>query len=189
MRKLFCLILGGLLLSVGFASCDDEPDNPGDYSIRGTIGLTGITSVLGNEYELIVSREFDSTIVRYNLKYDTTFADDGTTVVEIKEDTLWYEDGVCHYVKMEQIDLSPDRDTLAISIVSNARWTAPAPSGGTPNWFTPQEGGGGGDGTLHAVVSRNGSANPRRNLKVQQIITSDSATIYEIPFMQLGRTN
>ena len=188
MRKLFCLILGGLLLSVGFASCDDEPDNPGDYSIRGSIGITGITSALGNEYEVVVAQEFDSTIVRYNIKKDTTFAADGT-VAEITDDTLWYEDGVCHFVRLEQVNLAAAADTIVVSITSNARWTAAQPVATGRRWYTVLTNTGGGDGDFTATVIENTSANARTNVQVQQILTSDSAVIYEIPFGQLGKSN
>ncbi len=188
MRKLFYLILGLSVLSIGFVSCEDDPKNPGDYSIRGTLDVTNISSVIGEEYELVISREFDSTIMRYNLSYDTIIGDDGSQVTEVS-DTLWYEDGTCRYVKIEQINLSPDRDTLTLDIVSNARWSAPVPDNSTPRWYALQSNSGGGDGSISIVISRNGSSSARSNLQVQYIYTSDSAVIYEIPFLQMGRTD
>lgn len=189
MRKLFYLLLGGLLLSAGFTSCEDDPDNPGDYSIRGSLDVIGISSMLGEEYELVISREFDSTIMRYNIIRDTIWTDKEAGESTILEDTVWYADGTCRYVEMEQIDLSPERDTLVLSLTSNARWTAPTPENPTPRWYALQSNAGGGDSDIEIVISRNGSTNPRRNVQVQYIYTSDSATIYEIPFLQMGRSN
>ncbi len=183
MRKLFYLILGGLMLSVGFASCDDEPDNPGDYNIRGSIGVNSVTSrTTGEEYELVVSREFDSTIVRYNLKYDTTFADDGS-VVEINEDTVWYEDGTCHYVRMETVRVQPIAgDTLVISLTSNARWTSVVTGTPFPRWYNLITASGGGDSDILVELTEYVSPTAT-NTQTQFIITSDSAAIYEIPFL------
>lgn len=187
MRKLFYLILGGVLLGIGFTSCDDEPDNPGDFSITGTLGVMSITSNSGNTYGLEIAREFDSTITRYNVLLGTVVNPDGTET-ETK-DTVWYTDGVCHYVKMKQVDLAPNADTITVVVSSNARWNAPQPTVKGRRWYAVMNGAGNGDGYLTVDILENTSATARTNVALQQIITSDSATIYEIPFGQLGSGN
>lgn len=186
MRKLFYLILGGVLLSMGFASCDDEPDNPGDFSIRGTLDVVGISSTLGHEYNLVVLRDFDSTIMRYNVIRDTVIGVDGT--VNVNTDTTWYSDGVCRYVKLDEVTVPYEADTLTMTILSNAQWNAPTPeNNNTQRWYVLQNSTGGGDGYLTVAINRNNSAQERRYMQIQRILTSDSATIYEIPFRQLGK--
>lgn len=187
MRKLLYLILGGLLLSVGFASCDDDPGNPGDFSIRGALEVVNITSTAGHSYDIVVEQEFDSIIMRYNILRDTTIAPDGGMNIDV--DTVWYEDGLCHFVKLKQVDLMANADTVVVELASNARWTAQQPSSTGRRWYTVISSTGGGDGYFKAAVIENTSANARTNVQNQQIVTSDSSVIYEIPFLQVGKAN
>lgn len=188
MRKLIYAIFGGLLMCTGFVACNDEPDNPGDFGIAATVGIASITSNSGTTtYGLEIEREFDSTITRYNIVTNVTTNPDGSETET--EDTVWYADGVCHYVKYKQVDLAPNADTIRITVTSNARWTAPQPTIRGRRWYAVVNGTGGGVGYASVAVEENTSANARTNPVSQQFITSDSAMICEIPFGQLGGGN
>lgn len=194
MKKSFYSLLVGSLLYFVFSACEDDAKNPGDYSLKPALEVTGITSASNNPYTFNLARSVDTTY-RYSYTESDTLKDqngnyikDGQGNYQITKDTIYYDGQTTGKLfEMEKIMLDPDIDTLMISIVSNCKWKAPMPSsGGKVQWFFTQNLAGGGDGTLTVAVTRNRNASNRAVDAVQIVHTPDSMIMYKLVFGQKG---
>lgn len=193
MKRIFFPV-AALLLGVMTYSCQEEVGNPGDFNLKSTLEVTGITTASGTEYPWEVVSVVDSAIVRTYFEYDTLKDASGKPVIgsdgkyTITTDTVEYVSNTkCKIVDISEIVLEPNVDTVRIELKSNAKWNAPMPELGTPpiRWFVTQNMSGGGDGTVIAAVPRNKNVS-RPNKAVQHILTADSAVIYRLTFGQKG---
>lgn len=148
------------------AACENEPENPGDFSIRSELRIGELRSlVTGDVYPLIVRREID-TVYRYSYEVSDTAKDaqgnpllrpDGQ--LDITTETRWYDGPkTAHFVEYETVYLPSFEnvpvDTFELKVYSNANWLAPAPSA-TVTWFKNINSttGGGGDGVVNFTVN------------------------------------
>lgn len=158
MRNYFFLglTLAGLL---SFSACEDEPTNPGDFSLKSTLSVESITSNTSGPINFVVKGERDTTL---------------------------YSGVQQHIVTMDTVWLESPADTMQILIRSNTRWNAPNPdAGGKAAWFFSMTNAGGGDAKIQTRVVRN--RNSKRSVVAnQRILTADSTRLYIIPFLQKG---
>lgn len=211
MKKLIGFALAvGALLSV--LSCEDEAENPGNFSLKAELTIDSVmTSTLGHKYILEEEAVFDTAYTNTYEKRDTTFEvdDDGNFVLDekgkkipviggdgkliIKVDTITFRTGkrgVFH--KMKLIKLESPADTFTIHIRSNAKWRAPEYAPKKAQWFfnyNLRTGSnsltGNGDSYFYFRTLRN--KNKTRVEPVPQyILTSDSAVMYQLNFVQAG---
>lgn len=184
MKKILLIFASVGLLLATVASCDSEPKNPGDFSVKAELSLSDIISLkTGETYPLIVERQFDSIYQRKIGYKDTVFAADGS-IESIKNDTVIVPaKSVAKIVKMEPVYLPYQADTFRIDITSNARWNAPAPTT-TGNWYSAIENTtGGGDSYMTFRSIANITTMRTANLRVY---TSDSSVMYIVPLIQRG---
>lgn len=197
MKRIFYAI--AVILALGFAvSCEDTPKNPGDFSKKCTLEVTGpvVSLMTGKTYDLKVARETDTVYKYLYVLKDTTFNEDGTPVIGpdgkpyVTDDSVYIFSKIkAKLIEMEPLYLPGPADTFNLDIRSNARWRADAPlvkSDQTPWYFNyGSTTTGGGDSHLQFYTKRNRS-NVRNFHVVQQIITSDSTIMYRIPVFQYG---
>ena len=211
MKKLigFAMAVGALLTIL---SCEDEAENPGDFSLNAELTIDSVvTSTLGHRYILEEEAVLDTAYTNTYEKRDTTFEvdDDGNFVLDdkgkkipviggdgkliIKVDTITFRTGkrgVFH--KMKLIKLESTADTFTIHIRSNAKWRAPEYAPKKAQWFfnyNLRTGSnsltGNGDSYFYFRTLRN--KNKTRVEPVPQyILTSDSAVMYQLNFVQAG---
>ncbi len=198
MKKLLYLLAGVGLLG-GFAACDDEAENPGDFSLKATLELGTITSAKGRVYPLTVDEVKDTVYEYFYTVRDTLKDETGEPVLDENDDLIIniYEDSyfskkTAKLVRMKQVVLFNEVDTLTIPIKSNAKWSAPMPiftlngKAQTP-WFENYGStlAGGGDSYVKLAVT---TARSKRAFEgYQRVLTSDSLIMYVIPFTQVGR--
>lgn len=201
MKRLIYLI-ALMCAAVAIPSCDEAPENPGDFSVASTLEVLPevVSKVDGTAYELKLARTKDTTYVYSYTEKELIVDDDGEPILD-SEGNRQYNETIklvkskitARYVEMEPVLLPAKADTFSISIKSNARWKAPVPSaGGKVQWFFNYNiltGGtstsGGGDGQLDFRVLRN--RNYKRVVPAEQyIITSDSTVMYKLVFNQSG---
>ena len=188
MKKSFYSLLVGSLLYFSFSACEDDATNPGDFSLKPTLEVTGIASASNNSYTFNLARSIDTTYRYFYTESDTLKDQNGNLVkdeqgnYQITKDSIYYDGQTTGKLyEMEKIMLDPDIDTLMISIASNCKWKAPMPSsGGKVQWFFTQNLAGGGDGTLTVAVTRNRNASPRAVDAVQIVHTPDSTIMYKL---------
>lgn len=198
MKKLIYLLAGVGLLS-GFAACDDDNDNPGDFSLKSTLELGTITSANGHVYPLTVAETKD-TVYEYFYTVRDTLKDeagepilneDGDLQINIYEDS-YFSKKTAKLIKMQQVVLFGEADTLTIPIVSNAKWSAPMPifllngEAKTP-WFENYGSTLAGGGNSHVKLTVGVGRSKRAFEGYQRVLTSDSMIMYVIPFTQVGR--
>jgi hypothetical protein len=197
----------------GVLSCEDEPENPGDFNLKSELSMDPmmVTSVGGQSYALEEEAVYDTLYTSSYEKRDTTFrvdgsgnyildengkkipeiGSDGNIIVSI--DTIVFQTGkrgVFH--KMKLVKLESKADTFTIHIKSNALWKAPQYAPTKAQWFfnyNLRTGGnsltGGGDGYFYFRTLRN--KNKTRVEPVPQYIyTSDSTVMYQLNFGQAG---
>jgi hypothetical protein len=158
MQRIFNLTIAAVLM---FASCEKEPLNPGDFSLKPSMQIEQISDTSGVSYPFTI-----------RLTSDTTYASG-------KQGT---------YIQLDTIVLEAHRTELAIRISTNARWLAPLPDfQGRIAWLQTQTSAGGGDGIIRARLSP-GLANARRPILANQFIyTRDSLIMYHLVFDQKSR--
>ena len=172
MKKL--LYAAPLLALACFWACEDEVTNPGDFSVKSTLGVERIWTASGQEYPVSIVREKDTVYMASTIDKET-------------DETVWYEtDTRGHFYELALNTLPPEADTIFIKISSNAKWKAPMPDGGgKTQWFFTQRQAGGGSSTVTATVTRN--RNKQRPVNADQyIMTSDSAVMFKVSFAQKG---
>lgn len=198
MKKLIYLLVGLGLLG-GFAACDDEKDNPGDFSLKSELELGPITSALGRYYPLTVDETKDTVYEYFYTAHDTVYNELGEVQYDEFGDTLvnhheasYFSKKTAKLIRMKPVILWSDADTLTIPIKSNSRWEAPAPKflkdGKAKDAFMKNEAStnaGGGNSYVKLSVIVCGRA--RNYGALQTIYTRDSLTMYIIPFQQVAR--
>lgn len=186
MKKIFYLIAAvGLTWTV--VSCDNEPKNPGDYSIASEMSLSDIVSqVDGKVYALQVARSVDSVFGTNVTVWDTIWDDNGE-FLERSSRVVWVPAKfTTKYVEYEPVFLPIPADTFAINIYSNAKWTSPQPTrprGGVQ--FYNLTTGGGGDGTLLFRSDYNEFYNTTAPAALN-IYSSDSTVYHKVLLHQYG---
>lgn len=196
MRKLLYALLPSLAL-VGMTACDDEPDNPGDFSIKPVIELGTLRSLnTGAEYPLVVERTADTTYM-YDYEHVDTILDargnpvlDANGNVRVNRETrqrLGNTTGKLTMIEKIMLPSSMDapRDTFELTINSNARWTV-TNTNSACTWlknFNSLSGNGDGKINFEVIISM---GNVERQSTVQQIMASDSSVVICVPFGHTG---
>lgn len=198
MKKLIYLIAGLGLLG-GFAACEDDNDNPGDFSLQSALELGTITSANGHVYPLTVEETKDTTYEYFYTVRDTLKDENGEPILDAMgqlqitaHEESYFSKKTAKLIKMQKVTLFGEADTLTIPVVSNAKWSAPMPifmrdgNAMTP-WFANYGStlAGGGNSYVKLAVSVGRSA--RSFCGYQRVLTSDSMIMYVIPFTQVGR--
>lgn len=178
------------------ASCESEPKNPGDFSLKSELRLgSAIESMTSGElFPLKVARECDTTYKYQYILKDTLKDDNGDPIIgeggklTITDDTVYVLSKIkAHFYEMEPVYLPSKADTFRIDIASNAFWKAANPKMSGTAWYKNHNSTstGGGDSEFQFVVQRR-RGNKRTELANQYFITSDSTTMYLIPIGQWG---
>lgn len=191
MKKLvYAALVTGLMTCI--SSCEKEAVNPGDFTLKPELKVTGVTDVFGTTYPANVIRSIDTTYQYSYRKSDTLKDNSGKYVLgadgkyQIKWDTIYYNGKTAKYYELEKIMLEAFKDTVLIDVESNAKWRAPIPSaGGKLAWYITENSAGGGDSRIRANVARNRSF-LRTVEAVQYIYTQDSTVMYKLVFGQKG---
>ncbi len=195
MKKLAYLVGIGCLAGILY-SCDDAPENPGDFSLQSELSLDNkVVSLVkeGITYELRVANRRDTvyryeytindTVFEYLPNGDSTYVYDskGQPLVN-KRDSFYLSLKKAELIEYEPILVESYSDTLTLDVFSNARWTAAQPQS---TWFTNYDGthAGGGDSRFCFTVSRNRS---KKRTVIQNIITSDSMVCAKLTICQSG---
>lgn len=198
MKKLIYLIVGLGLLG-GFAACDDDNDNPGDFSMKSTLELGSITSALGHVYPLTVDETKDTVYEYFYIKVDTVRDELGQIVYDEFGDTVfnkyqasYFSKKTAKLIRMKQVVLFGAADTLTIPVTSNARWNAPAPrfilnEEEQARWMDNYQSTLAGGGNSNVKLTVNSPRAARAYSGYQTILTSDSMLMYVIPFQQVAR--
>lgn len=184
MKKIFYLI-AAIGIAWGVVSCDNEPKNPGDFSIKSELSIGDFVSlVTGESYPVNIS-EIKDTIFEYEVvRYDSIFDDEGVFEKRVIRDTImvpatfttkWY--------KANTMEFPAEADTFNVAITSNARWKCPTivSTQAWPNTDAPAQWGGG-DSDIQVNLGYN-----RWTFKISAnmyLHTSDSTIFYEIPILQ-----
>lgn len=201
MKKILYFAIIGLCLC-GMVACEEEFENPGDFSVKATLGFnpaSALSKVDGITYDFKVLSEKDTAFVSSYTRNDTTFDANGEPVIGpdgkivINYDTIYFKTGkVAHYYEMDTITFPSHADTFTVHITSNALWKAPQFKPKKTQWFfnynLKTDGTslyGGGDGYFYFRTTRN--KNKSRSEKAEQyIFTSDSTVMYHFVFGQKG---
>lgn len=177
----------GLLLGGMITSCDNEPKNPGDYTVKSEISLGDIISQGdGKVYSLHVAKTIDSIFSSTVTVYDTIYDDNGEFLKREARDVVVPAKFTTRYVEYEPVFLPIPADTFAINIISNAKWTSPQPTrprGGVQ--FYNLTTGGGGDGTLIFRSDYNEFYNTTAPAALN-IYSSDSTVYHKVLLHQYG---
>lgn len=152
------LLSGFLAALVVFSSCEQEPVNPGDFTLTPSLKVVQISDTSGTVYPVNIQRSFDTT----------------------------YQSGKKgKFIELDTILLNAARGEVQIKLLTNARWLAPIPDfQGKIAWYQTQTSSGGGDGIVKARLSP-GLAKARRPILANQYIyTRDSLVMYHVIFNQ-----
>lgn len=197
MRKLLlCSLLGAT--AIGFTACQDDPKNPGDFSLKSELQLAQkmVSKNTGREYPLVVAREFDSTF-RYTYEvYDTIkdaagnpILDDSGKLQIITTEESYLSRRTAHFIEYKKIMFlsyeDVDFDTITLDLKSNANWQAPMDA--DVNWYKILDGTnkGGGDGTFKISIKQFGNVESNK-VAVQEIYSRDSTVMYRFYFGHYG---
>ena len=186
MKKILLTLAATVALLCTTASCENEPKNPGDFTVKPYIELSDIRSITtGETFPIIVARDFD-TIFQYQVILKDTVRDSNGAIVEIKNDTTYLPASfTTRFVEAEPIYLPYKPDTFRIDIVTNARWNAPAPTS-PMNWYNAVGATtGGGDGYM--TFRSNTNYYPTRTTPANlRFYSNDSTFMYQVPLYQYG---
>lgn len=179
-----------------FASCESEPKNPGDFSLKSEFrpgsNIESITS--GTLIPLKIARECDTTYKYQYILKDTLKDDKGDPIIgeggklTITDDTVYvYSKIKAHFYEMEPVYLPSKADTFRIDIFSNAFWKAANPKFKGAAWYKNYNSTstGAGDSEFQFVVERK-RGSKRTEFANQYFVTSDSTTMYLLPIGQWG---
>ena len=184
MKKIFYLI-GAFAVMWGIVSCDNEPKNPGDYSIKPYLTFGDFVSLVdGQSYPISMDRIYDTVFQYPVVLYDSIFNEEGEFERRQARDTIYQPATfTTKWYKANNLDLTFKPDTLVVEVSSNSRWKTPDivsnqdwPKVNGPAQF------GGGDGNFKVELDENYWAfNITGTLYIH---TSDSTIFYEIPIIQ-----
>lgn len=169
------------------ASCDNEPKNPGDFSVKSELSVMEIISTTtGEVYNFKTSRSID-TVFKTGVQVWDTIYDSNGEYLDRTADTIWVPAKfTTKWIEIEPIILPSFADTFNISLATNAKWYSPEPTTTTAPWLynvATTQGGGDGVVTIRSVRNRNFVRKTYTNV---MIYTSDSTIMYNIPFGQKG---
>ena len=188
MRKLLYMAATGIAIGGLITACDNEPKNPGDFSIKSQMSLSDIVSQkTGTQYPLRQTNAFDTVLGNMVTVYDSIFDDQGEFVERKGHDSLVNSKVTTRFIEFEPIMLPVAADTFAINITTNARWVSPQPTKprGASQIYNDATTSGGGNGTLIFRTDKN--INATRQVPADMYIyTSDSTIMYKIPLLQEG---
>ena len=186
MKKIFYFI-AAIGIAWGIVSCDNEPKNPGDFSIDAYLTVGDIVSQkTGEVYPLNVAYSCDTVFFTSGTVKDTVFDASGN-IVEINSTPVYaYSDVTTHFIEFEPVTFPFEADTFAIDISTNSKWVTQKPKKVTGNSeFYCMNLGGGGNGTFQFRSIVNINYNRTRTADFY-IYTSDSTVMVKIPCYQLG---
>lgn len=193
MKKIFYFI-AAVGIAWGIVSCDNEPKNPGDFSVQAYLSIGNMVSLnSGETYDLQIKRSVDTIFFTQGVKRETMTDDSGQPLLDadgneiVKIDTVYsYSKVRTRFHEMDLIWLPIQADTFAMDISSNARWYSPTPTSSSYIWMfnfgTPS---GGGDATLKVRIGENSDFDKKNDLYLH-VYTSDSTVYYKIPYRQYG---
>lgn len=187
MKKIH-LITVAILLLVGWMSCDETAENPGNFSLKSELEVVEVYDTLGNKYPISVMRTTDTTYQYPRIKLDTLKDNSGKPILDaynklqITRDTTYYAGKkTAKFVVLNPIVIAAPKGELRIDLVSNARWQAPSPDfKGKIPWFLTQTANGGGSSTITVKISAGLSKSRRPVLATQYIFTRDSMVLYKL---------
>lgn len=190
MRKIFlgiAVAIAGLVV----VSCDNEPKNPGNYSIKSTLKVVDfVADDTGQVYPVEIEEMIDSLFMSKVAVKDTTYDEDGKQVITTDSVTVPRSHTTAFY-KAKLITLPATESAYTVNIESNAKWYAPAAvRQGGANYF--QNDGvvsGGGDGYLNYHTLDASTVADRPNPFILNVYTNDTTVWYRIPVTQLGGKN
>lgn len=187
------LLYFAVALSIGsmIYACSDDHGNFGNYNVKSElIVLDVVSDATGEVFPITISQLVDTVFVTKVVVRDTTFAEDGSEIINVDTVRMPKKEKTTYYYANDVV-LPAAGTTYTINIQSNATWKAPAAirtSGA--NWL--QNDGvtaGGGDGCLNYHTLENSTANQRPYPFTLNVYSSDSTVWYNIKFQQLGTTN
>lgn len=195
MKKILYLI-ALCAVAWGLGSCDDEPENPGDFDLACEIstGDVVVSLVTGEQYSISIARQID-TVYQHEYYLRDTLKDENGEPVEINGklqidiDTLYYPSTyTARYLESAPILLPAQADTFEVAIYTNSRWIAPVPdNNGLAQWFFNYNSSttGCGDGKMQFRTTRNRGVE-RRNWAAQKIFSQDTTIMLNLIFRQSG---
>lgn len=172
------------------AACDNEPKNPGDFSVACELTLDNVVQSLGvyngQTYPLVVFHENPDTQFRvsYVLR-DTVWDAQGNIEKVNTTDTFYLRNAHIHFYDTETIVLPYTPDTLEFNLYSNAKWNSPSPERKGVPWLYMLTNTGGGDSKITFRVDPNPSTLRASNASFY-VFTSDSSVMYRLNFNQYG---
>ena len=196
MKKLIYVILTGAVLAF-MAACENEPENPGDFSIKSKLDLAGLVSQnKGTQYTLSVARQADTTYEYFYNVYDTLkdaqgeplVGSDGKLQITTTQKS-YFSKKTARLIEYEPVLLPSyddlDFDTLSLSFNSNAAWNVIELE--TPvNWYSPVSSYSvGGDGAYKFSIKK-WSGDVSRYVVKQEIMTQDSMVLHRFFFKHSG---
>ncbi|MCH5241366.1 MAG: hypothetical protein J1F67_02935 [Muribaculaceae bacterium] len=188
MKKIFYLI-AAVGITWGIVSCDNEPKNPGDYSVKSELSIGDVVSqVNGQVYALQVAKSIDSVFTNKVTAYDTIWDENGNFVSREGREVIIPSKFTTKYVEYEPIMVPAEADTFEIHVTSNAKWFLSTASYRGSSTFYNINSGGGGNGTLlfRSAINRNGTRKVAADLNVY---TSDSTIYHKVTLLQEGLAN
>lgn len=187
MKKILYLI-AALGITWGVVSCDNEPKNPGDFSVKSTMSLGNMVSLsTGEVYALKVAKTVDSIFTSKVTAYDTIWDENGEFLKREAKEVIVPAKFTTTYVEYEPVVLPIAADTLAIDITTNARWESPQPTRprGGVQFYNDATTSGGGDGTIVIRSDYNEFYNTTAAASLN-IYTSDSTVYHKVLLHQTG---
>lgn len=201
MRKLL-LTLGVCGLMGAMWSCEDEPSNPGDFSLKAELALDSKMVSIGQlhpgvVYELTEAGRRD-TIYKYEFKVNDTlfeflpngdstyvYGPDGKPIVDVR-DSFYLSKKTAELIEMNPIVFESYGDTLEFRLTSNARWLASAPKPDGAQWVYNYGSTSSGGGNSKVTINTTRNRQRLRGPVFQYVFTSDSLVCYKIPLYQKG---
>lgn len=198
------LLWGFCLLSAAgaFWSCEDTPENPGDFSLKADLELGPHFVALSDPSRVYKLEEASRRDTTYKYTYtinDTLFeysndgkdstyvyGPDGRPITE-ERDSFYLSKKTAVLIEMEPVYLESYADTVRADIFTNARWTAKQPTPVGAQWLynynTSVSGGGDSEFYLRTIRNRGKKS---RGPVYQYVLTSDSMICIKIPMYQKG---
>lgn len=203
MKKLLYFSVLGLAAATALTACDNEPKNPGDFSVKSKLEVVGVRSlVTGTEYPLVVARSIDSTYRYTQTVYDTlrdvsgefVLGDDGKLVIT-EHDEYTFSKITAKFVEFEPITIPSyediEMDTIEVALQTNANWISDGGNisieGQPVTWYSVlnSTSTGGGDGSMLIGVKKF-AGTTSKHIKERTLLTRDSTVMYSFRFIHTG---